>query len=164
MQLSRGAQRLKSFFQSKQNDAGESWWSLPRIGQALGGYDERSVRRWAYELRAAGELVWDRRGSTSNLWKLQDSSGQNVRTEWTKCPNASIELNLKTEKKPAAREDRSVEMPPYEVPNEFGRLVVNPEYQWVREALLRADDRIRRARNPEAYARAVIAGETRRTA
>lgn len=28
MQLSRGARRLKSFFQSKQNASGESWWSL----------------------------------------------------------------------------------------------------------------------------------------
>jgi hypothetical protein len=98
LKLSRGAQRLKSFFQSKQSLSGESWWSLPRIARELGDYNERSVRRWADELRAAGELAWDRRGSTSNLWKLQDSSGQNVRIDRTKCPNASLEVNLKKEK------------------------------------------------------------------
>lgn len=151
MRLSRGAQRLLSFFQSKQNSAGESWWGLPRIANDL-GYDERTIRRWANQLRDAGELTWVRRGSTSNMFRL---IGQNVRTDRTKCPNATIELNFNKEKKPAKREERG-QMPPYQVTNEFGGMMINPEYQRIREVLSAAEDRIRRARNPEAYARAII--------
>ena len=150
MALSRGARRLQSFFQQKQNTAGESWWGLDRIAAEL-GYHERTIRRWANDLRESGELTWKRRGSTSNIFRL---IGQNVRTDRTKCPIASIFTELKPRE-----EAKQAEMPPYEVPNEFGRMAINPEYQRIRAVLEAAEDRISRARSPDAYARAIIERE-----
>jgi len=50
-------------------------------------------------------------------------------------------------------------MPAYEIVNEFGRKMINPEYVRIREILLHAQDRIGRARSPDAYVKAIIARE-----
>lgn len=126
----------------------------------------RSVR----QLVEAGLIQSVRRGSTSNIYSLCETSGkqegpksQNATSVVAKCNNATLVLNLKVREvaSSASRPEISTEdpMPPYQLPNEWGRMEVNPEYARIREVLRAADDRIRRSRNPEAYARAIVLRE-----
>jgi hypothetical protein len=140
------------------------WWRQKRMRDEL-GIPHRSLQRYLSQLEKLGELRVEHRSSTTNLYFVVENAVGNqsnphakMAAPHAKLAHASIEVNLNTERKPAARETRSAEMPAYQIAYE-GRMVINPEYQRVREALALADGRIRRARNPEAYARAIIARE-----
>lgn len=158
--MTRATRDVYQFLQSKVGLDGEMWWGQDRIRIQV-GCTIRTVGRAIRALKELGLLEVTRRGSTSNVYRLI-LIGQNVRTDRTKCPNVSIILNLEEEKKPAARELRS-ELPPYEVTNEYGRRVVNPERLRIEGILRRARDRISKATHPEAYVRKIISDETRRS-
>jgi hypothetical protein len=179
--LTHATRAVLAFLKDKSGRSGQCWWGQQKIADTL-VMDRGTVIRAIKALVRLGEIVSERRGPTSNVYKMML---QNATGEVAKCNISSIELNLKKEKKPAKREERimpsvaavsaqpncgdggecrsegSTQMPPYQIRNEFGGLIINPEYQRIREVLSAADDRIRRARNPEAYARAIIEREWR---
>lgn len=67
---------------------------------------------------------------------------------------------VETSQKASALED----MPEYWITNRYGRRDVNPEFIRVRDALERAESRIRAANDPERYRAAIIARERGRMA
>ena len=122
-------------------------WIAGKLGCSI-----RTVKRWTHFLIFEAKRIATRRRSQDtcvyNVLAPQMAPQMAPRIK----EESATQIGSLPERKPAARQ----EMPPYEIQHE-GRMVINPEYQLVREALLRADDRIRRARNPNAYARAIIA-------
>jgi hypothetical protein len=138
------------------------WWRQKKMAVEI-GVPVRSLQRYLAQLEALGSIRVQHRCSTTNLYFVVGKAVEIkpvLACPYAKMANASIELNIQTPKKPAALAvSASGEMPPYQVPNEFGRMIVNPEYARIRDVLHAADDRIRRARDPGAYARAIIARE-----
>ncbi len=157
MNLSRGAMRLIQFLQVRSGRQGQCWWGQKKLAEAL-GYCVRSIGRWVAELVRAGSLESIRRGSTSNLYRPKDT-GQNVRTDRTKCPNVSIELNIKTEKASLPALLAEANAIPATITNECGRVEKNP----VRARLMQwwevSQARFERADNPQAYAAAALSAE-----
>lgn len=164
--MTRCTRDVYNFLKLKSGKSGECWWGQGRIAAELEMH-RYSVIQAIAALVSEGLLESVRRGSTSNLYRVREMS-QNVTRDVTKCDNASIELNLKKEKKPAGREEHHnwVErnFPAQRIVNEYGATVPNPAFRRVMEALRTAQERIRRARDPLAYERAIIAAETRKTA
>jgi hypothetical protein len=118
----------------------------------------RTIGRWVAELKAAGRLDSIRRGSTSNLYTLRIIAVENpipVRSDRTKCPNVSIELNLEQEKQ------QQLAFPQPTITNEYGRTDPNPEFEHLQAVLRGAKRRIELARNPVAYERAIVQAELR---
>jgi DNA-binding transcriptional ArsR family regulator len=158
MNLSRSARGFMWFLQQRANKTGQSWWGQDKMARELGVH-VRTIGRWVRELREAGKLDSIRRGSTSNLYTLRITAVENVplvRSDQTKCPNVSIELNLEQEKRQAP-----LAFPEPTITNEYGRTEPNPEFQRIQAILRGAQERVRRARNPAAYERAIIQAELR---
>lgn len=121
--LSRGAGELREFLREKargigDSRVGESWWSQEKIAEQL-RVSVRTIGRRVAELVAACEIESERRGSTSNVYRLRHLPMQqmgfefsDVRSDQTNCPNATIILNLpkgKTPSKPPAIEPAAFE-------------------------------------------------------
>jgi hypothetical protein len=84
------------FLQQRANKTGQSWWGQDKMAKELEVH-VRTIGRWVRELKAENLLDSIRRGSTSNLYTLRKFPVQmtlDVRSDRTKCPNVSIELNL----------------------------------------------------------------------
>ncbi len=159
--MTRGARWFLSFLQEKANRTKQSWWGQQRMADELGCH-RSSICRWVRELVEAGELDSIRRGSTSNLYTLRkkgvEKPSQFKRRETSdvaKCDNATLELNFQKEK------EQPLAFPQPTITNEYGRTDPNPEYQFIVGVLRTAQQRIRRARNPAAYERAIIQAELR---
>lgn len=156
MNISRNARGFLWFLQERANKNNQSWWGQAKMAKELGVHI-RTIGRWVRELKDAGRLDSIRCGSTSNLYTLRITAIEiavPVRSDKTKCPNVSIELNLEQEKSQLA-------FPQPTITNEYGRTDPNPEFQHLQGVLRSAMPRIRRARNPVAYERAIIQAELR---
>lgn len=156
--MTRNARGFMWFLQQRANKTGQSWWGQEKMAKELGVH-VRTIGRWVRELKHAGVLDSIRRGSTSNLYTLRKTGVENlsiVRSVQTKCPNVSIELNLEQENQQAP-----LAMPEPTITNEYGRTEPNPEFEYLSGVLRNALGRIRNARNPLAYERAVIQAELR---
>lgn len=160
--LSRGASLTLAFLRARSGKTGQCWWKQQNIAAAL-RISLRTVGRHIAELTAAGELESLRRGSTSNLYTLRKTCGkhytleaENVRLDRPKCPNVSIELNLKPRRKLARP---LFEIPPETIQSPEGRTAPNPEYVFLQGVVRSARSRIERAENPAAYSRAVMRAE-----
>lgn len=94
--MTRNARGFMWFLQQRANKTGQSWWGQEKMAKELGVH-VRTIGRWVQELKAVNVLDSIRRGSTSNLYTLRKMAVQMslpVRSDQTKCPNVSIELNL----------------------------------------------------------------------
>lgn len=69
---------------------------------------------------------------------------------------------LEQSSKQPARKPATVEIPPETLTNEFGRTMVNPAWSRVRDALRYGEERIRRARDPDAYRAEIVRREAMR--
>lgn len=155
--MTRSARGFMWFLQQRANRTGQSWWGQAKMAKEL-GVNIRTIGRWVHELKQAGRLDSIRRGSTSNLYTLRISTEEiklPVRSDRTKCPNVSIELNLEQEKQ------QELAFPQPTITNEYGRIEPNPEHQHLMGVLRAAKQRIERARYPVAYERAIVQAELR---
>ncbi len=160
--MTRGARWFLGFLQEKANRNKQSWWGQQRMADELGCH-RSSINRWVAELVAAGDLDSIRRGSTSNLYTLRKRAVEKPRqmplietSDVAKCDNATLEVNLPKEKKQA-----ELAFPHPTITNEYGRTDPNPEFEYLSGVLRAALGRIRSARNPVAYERAIVQAELR---
>lgn len=155
--MTRNARGFMWFLQQRANKTGQSWWGQEKMAKELGVH-VRTIGRWVRELKAENVLDSIRRGSTSNLYTLRITAVKisvPVRSVQTKCPNVSIEQNLEQEKQ------QPLPFPEPTITNKYGRTDPNPEYEHLQGVLREAQGRVRRARNPAAYERAIIQAELR---
>lgn len=75
---------------------------------------------------------------------------------------SSYVKTLEQSSKQPARKPATVEIPPETLTNEFGRTMVNPAWSRVRDALRYGEERIRRARDPDAYRAEIVRREAMR--
>ena len=189
--MTSGAQCLLAFLVRRGARAsGASWWGQRRMAEAM-EVSDRTIRRYLAELIVAGLVESVRRGSTSNMYrvlscgklqgdvrsdrtKLSDRGAPVLLTESRESENkqaspaAPVENCERNPPQPSAVRNAPPPgmsaadlMPPPTIRSEAGREMPNPDYFRVQQALRRARDRIRVARSPEAYVRAIIEREAR---
>ena len=157
MDLSRGAQRcikLLRWYAARFRDV---YPLQSTIAKHL-GVTTRQVGRYVKELRDAGLMSVTSGGPHSACYQVV--AEKNVRSMSDQCPiisavsiTESHELSSSTKQ---ARKPQGVEIPPEYIQNQFGRMMVNPAFVKVRDAVIFARERIARAHDPEAYRQAII--------
>lgn len=127
------------------------WWRQRRIAERT-GFSVRTVQRHLSALEKDGHLRIQHRQATTNLYFVCNAnlSGGHAKLAY---------LNYKTESKAPKESKQALAFPPRTITNEYGRTDLNPEWIRLTEVLRGAQDRIRRARNPLAYERAIIQRE-----
>lgn len=155
MELSSGARRLSQLLQSYARLSGRAFPFQATLAKKLCCSD-RTVRRYASELAKAGRLAIIQRQRHSAEYRLlpvhnvQANVQAGVQAKSAYIGVSSSELR-----------QSQLAMPEPTITNEYGRTEPNPEFEYLSGVLRNALGRIRNARNPLAYERAVIQAELR---
>lgn len=139
------------------------------------GIGERQLRRYLNELVKAGFLSVAKGGQGPATYALQQAvenkphAEENVRSMsglmsglcpvWPDLSLYEFKKALGKAKASTPARLKPIELPPPTVTNEYGRVDPNPEFRRINGILTNAQDRIRRARNPAAYERAILQAE-----
>jgi hypothetical protein len=155
---------LLDWFRFRCGRARQCWWSQSAMARDT-GLRLRTLQRWITKLAEDGYLETIRRGRTSNAYNLLTKPVENSvdcggTSGGTKRPHLITETtSLKHEQLPPRKPADKVRLPDILIENEYGGRVVNPQWIRARDILISAEERIRRARNPIAYQRAILRRE-----
>ena len=148
--MTRGAKSLLAFLRFRSAKIGYCYWRQEKIAAHF-NCSVRSVGRWLRELIDDGSVTVRRRGHVNEYRPLKDGGKQKeiplepVRSDQPKCPidgGAYKNIGSLNSNESSAQ------------------LVFSPEeirHPEVQRVLRRAQDRINRADNPEAYAKRIVA-------
>lgn len=132
-----------------------AWGYCGAFQRTLAAKLGRSVRWLASalaELRALGVLEVRHRGPHAAEYLLKTERLAELFAELSP-PSSITESNEKTA---GLSTPGPVEIPPAQIPNEYGRLVDNPVWFSIKRVMRAAAHRIGRARNPQAYHDAIL--------
>lgn len=182
--LSLRARQVLTFLKQKAGVKGFCWWKQERIARAM-GCSLRTISGVITELVAAGKIQNTRRGH-SNVYTILELAEnvayrggipvENVLEGLRSCVSDTqvsayrphlhpiSEFRKGKEQLACLPEGNLCGMPlasivPPTITNRHGRVCPNPEFRRIREILENAEPRIRRAANPEAYLRTILAHE-----
>ncbi len=158
LNISPGAKRLYRLLESYGRKNG--WISLYHETMARKmRCSETTIRKWLTELRKAGAMESRKRQHSSadyTLFPLVENGRSDGRSDGRSGAVHYKELSLDPE-----LEARGLAFPPPTITNEYGRTDPNPEFEYLSGVLRSALGRIRNARNPVAYERAIVQAELR---
>ncbi len=157
MNISAGALALFENLHSYARRSGRAFPFQATLAADAGGVSTQMVRRWLLELKRANAVSVVKRQHSSAEYVLLKTVAQlrsELRSELRSgvCIIGSSKAELKAE--PLA-------FPEPTTTNEYGRTEPNPEFEHLQRILRGAQERVRRARNPAAYERAIIQAELR---
>ena len=135
---------------------GKMWWGQKTIAEAL-GISLRSVSRYMAELKKAGLVTSKLCGSTSALYTISDVEFGVAATPPVAQgrPPVLITEPLRSEQASSRARGEIIELPPALLPTGHP----NPIRIELNRRMRAAESRIKAARNPEAYERAILREE-----
>lgn len=162
MHLSSGAMGLFKLLHSFARRSGRAFPFQKTLACRL-HVSEQMVRRWLLELKTlqAVEVVKRQHSSAEyRLLKTVEKLRSELRSELR---SGAVHKGMSTdsELELAARSRPELAFPEPTITNEYGRTDPNPEFEHLQRVLRGAQERVRRARNPVAYERAIIQAELR---
>lgn len=158
--LSRGARALFQLIHRFINRYGNFFAGQAWIAERLKA-SVRTVKRWLSELVRGGYVEASRRPNRTSMYRIIRHIESNLAPPMAPpmAPPLKEEPSVVTlsERKPA-RKPMGVEIPSETITTPGGRRIINPA--WLKYRDLSTSERVRRARDPEAYLRAVWSRES----